>query len=405
MMPHARAFRSPPPVVGHTGGVTAGHWIAVVGGALIVGTVLASALRTVVLPQGGLTGITRFVFACADRIFTSAGNRRPLPRRLAPLYAPAALVSLPFAWCMLIAVGFAFVFWGLDVGSLGDAWVTSGSSLFTLGFARPEGVGLIWLTFVEATIGLGIVALLISYLPTLYTAYSAREQGVGMLSPITGSPPSPRQLLRRLDAANALAGAGIWGQAASWFVAMHQSHTAFPALSRFPPQDRERSWVATAGTVLDGAAIMISAVGHPLVDGPDEGDRRNELGALVLTLAHGSSALVEIAGAAGLPVENDPPTLLELVGGLSNTPPSISIDREEYDETLEWLVHAGVVAPLDDPDRAWEHFRQIRSSYDTALRGLAGLTHAPPAPWSTDRALVVGRPRFFSKRPVAMREP
>jgi hypothetical protein len=294
------------------------------------------------------------------------------------------------------------------VGSIGDAWVTSGSSLFTLGFARPDGTGLIWLTFVEATIGLGIVALLISYLPTLYTAYSAREQGVGMLSPITGSPPSSRQLLRRLDAANALAGTGIWGQTAGWFVAIHQSHTAFPALSRFPPQDETRSWVATAGTVLDGAALMIAAVGHPLVDGVDgvdERDRRNELGSLVLTLAHGSSALVEIAAAAGLPVDDDPPTLLELVGGLSKSPEPISIDRKEYDETVAWLVHAGVIAPVDDPDRAWEHFRQIRSSYDTALRGLAGLTHAPPAPWSTDRALLVGRPRFFSHRPVAMQEP
>ncbi len=167
--------------------------------------------------------------------------------------------------------------------------------------------------------------------------------------------------------------------------------------------------MATAGTVLDGAALMLAAVGHPLVDGVDgvdERDRRNELGPLVLTLAHGSPALVGIAAAAGLAVDDDPPTLLELVGGLKQVGPSRSpIDRKEYDETVAWLVHAGVIAPVDDADRAWEHFRQIRSSYDTALRGLAGLTHAPPAPWSTDRALLVGRPRFFSHRPVAMQEP
>jgi hypothetical protein len=37
-----------------------------------------------------------------------------------------------------------------------------------------------------------------------------------------------------------------------------------------------------------------------------------------------------------------------------------------------------------------------------ALRGLAGLTHAPTAPWTTDRALHVGRPPFFSHRPMTM---
>ena len=218
MMPDVRRRRPLP--VGHTGGVTAEHWVSVAAGSLLVAAVLVSALRTVVLPQGGLTGITRFVFAVANRLFTSKGTRRVMPRRLSGLYAPAALVSLPFAWCMLIAVGFAFIFWGLDVGSLNDAWVVSGSSLFTLGFARPDGTGLVWLTFVEATIGLGVVALLISFLPTLYTAYSAREQGVGMLAPLTGSPASATQLLWRLHAAQSLAGSGTWSTTSAWFVAV-----------------------------------------------------------------------------------------------------------------------------------------------------------------------------------------
>ena len=39
------------------------HILSVVVGTAIVATVLLSALQTVVLPKGGLTGITRFVFA------------------------------------------------------------------------------------------------------------------------------------------------------------------------------------------------------------------------------------------------------------------------------------------------------------------------------------------------------
>ena len=381
--------------------------MAVAAGSLLVAAVLVSALRTVVLPQGGLTGITRFVFAVANRLFTSMGTRRVMPRRLSGLYAPAALVSLPFAWCMLIAVGFAFIFWGLDVGSLNDAWVASGSSLFTLGFARPDGTGLVWLTFVEATIGLGVVALLISFLPTLYTAYSAREQGVGMLAPLTGSPASATQLLWRLHAAQSLAGSGTWSSTSAWFVAVEQSHIAFPALSQFPPQQEDRSWVATAGTVLDAAAIALSVAetdeGRPVAAAAVGGGERAQLGGLLMVLAHGSSAIVGIARAAGLAVD-DPPAIVDLVMGSDHDPRPISVERREYDEALEFLAGAGVIGAVD-ADRGWLRFARIRGSYDTALRGLAGLTHAPPAPWTTDRALIVGRPRFFSHKPVDTREP
>ena len=48
-----------------------------------------------------------------------------------------------------------FIFWGIKTGTLGHSFEISGSSLFTLGFAEPEGNARIWLTFVEATIGLG----------------------------------------------------------------------------------------------------------------------------------------------------------------------------------------------------------------------------------------------------------
>lgn len=396
MMPDVRPGRPAP--VGHTGGVTAEEWVAVAVGSLLAGAVLISALRTVVLPQGGLTGIARFMFALSDRLFTSPNPRRVLPRRLSGLYAPVALVSLPFAWSMLIAVGFALIFWGLGVGSISDAWITSGSSLFTLGFAKPEGGGPILLTFVEATIGLGIVALLISYLPTLYTAYSTREQGVGMLAPLTGQPPSATDLLWRLHAAQALHGPGIWAPTSAWFVAVDQSHSAFPALSRFPPQQPDQSWVVTAGTVLDAAAILLATAG----DGRGDDQEREALGPPVLVLAHGIPAIVRIAQAADLDVA-DPPALVDLVAFDADEVPEISVGRAEFDQSLAFLVEARVIEEID-AERAWRRYAWLRSGYDTAIRGLAGLSHAPEAPWTSDRALRVGRPHFFSHRPVAMRE-
>jgi hypothetical protein len=103
---------------------------------------------------------------------------------LRSLFAPVSLVSLPLVWMLLSTVAFTFVFWGVGGSSFSQAFTHSGSSLFTLGFSEPTGVGRIWLTFIEATIGLGLVALLIGYLPTIYTAYNEPEKGIHVLSPV-----------------------------------------------------------------------------------------------------------------------------------------------------------------------------------------------------------------------------
>ena len=106
---------------------------------------------------------------------------------------------------------------------------------------------------------------------------------------------------------------------------MDQSHSAFPALSRFPPQHEDQSWVATAGTVLDAAAIMLSI-------GRAERGRRDQaaLGPVVLVLAHGIPAMARIAQAAGLDVD-DPPPLVDLVLLDEGDLPSISVSRAEYE--------------------------------------------------------------------------
>jgi hypothetical protein len=53
------------------------------------------------------------------------------------------------------------------------------------------------IAFVEAGIGLVLVSLMISYLPTICGAFSRREALVGMLEVRAGLPPSPAELLTR----------------------------------------------------------------------------------------------------------------------------------------------------------------------------------------------------------------
>jgi hypothetical protein len=159
--------------------------------------------------------------------------------------------------------------------------------------------------------------------------------------------------------------------------------------------------VATSGAVLDAVSLLLSVAD---VEESQVGDHRADLGAVVLVLAHGSSAMARVARTAGLDVE-DPPTLVGLITGESEITGDIAVTREEFRSGLELLAQVGLITHgAIDEEVAWARFARFRASYDHPLRGLAGLTHAPPAPWTTDRALVVGRPRFFSRRPVDTRE-
>lgn len=54
------------------------------------------------------------------------------------------------------------------------------------------------LAFTEATVGLILVAMLISYLPTMYSAFSKRETAVSQLEVRAGSPPTAAELVWRM---------------------------------------------------------------------------------------------------------------------------------------------------------------------------------------------------------------
>lgn len=369
------------------------HTLSVAFGAAIVAAVLGSALKTVVLPQEGLPRLSQADFALVHRVLVRRWDDPTRQSSLRSLYAPVALVSLPMVWMILIAIGFSFVF--LGIGSLGwqRALEDSMSSLTTLGFSEPSGAARIVIAFVEATIGLGLVALLISYLPTIYSAYNGREKGINLMSPLAGTPPNVSDLLQTLHRTGGLDNQDFWRRQADWIVEAEQTHTAFPILTSFPEARRGLSWVASLGAVLDAAALVVSASETQL--GPVLADR--EKGPL-MALVYGIPAVDRIARAAAVPLP-PPASLPDIAAHLGQPPQPISIAREEY---LEVLATVGpVIGHVGGrEDEAWERFAWLRANYDQPLRALAGLTHAAPAPWTTDRPASVGRPRFLRRRPL-----
>jgi hypothetical protein len=387
------------PLLPRLSGVTLGggmlllHIVAIFIGVALVLSVLVSALETVVLPRHGFTRIARFVFAIADRVLVHRWRNERRREDLRALYAPVALVSLPLVWMLSVTVGFSFIFWAVSDDTAQRAFEISGSSLFTLGFAEPEGSARIWLTFVEATIGLGLVALLISYLPTIYAAHSGRERGISLLRPFAGTPPSPVDMLLNLHKSDSLDNPELWRTMVDWLLALDQTHSAFPALCYFPESDPIQSWVASVGAMVDGAALLLSAA-----DFNTDEHRIEEVRGPMLALAYGMPALARIGRGAGLPI--DPPVLpATLLARWAEPAPVVSIRREEYIDALDRLT--GLVAvPADQREACWQRFSWVRSGYDQALRGLASLTLATTAPWSTDRPATVGRPRLLGYRPI-----
>jgi hypothetical protein len=337
------------------------------GGAAVVALTFLSAVITVVVPRGLPVRLTRLVFRALRPFFERRGRFAKTYEardRAMALYAPLTLVSLPLVWLAVVLVGYTAMYVGLGVSSLGDAVRTSGSSLLTLGFVRPQGGGVTVVAFTEAALGLMLLALLITYLPSMYAAFSRREAFVALIAIRAGSPASAVELLERaarIDGLDDLEQT-LFVPAINWFIDLEETHTSLGALVFFRSPQPDRSWVTAAGVVLDAASLRAAALDLPRSPAAE------------LCVRAGYLALRTIADHYAIPYDNDP----------SPTDPT-SLARDEFDVALERLASAG--APLRaDRDKAWADFAGWRVNYDTVLLALAALTVAPYAPWSSDRS-------------------
>ncbi len=340
-------------------------------GLAVVLLTTGSALRTVVLPRGVPAKLGRIVFLGLRAAYALRMKRsRTYAARDAIMasFGPASLLVLLQIWLVLVFAGYAAMYVALGY-ALVPALRESGSSLLTLGFDRPADTASTLLAFTEALTGLVLLALLITYLPSLYSAFSRREARVTKLEVRAGSPPSGAELLWRVWTL----GRGdlldtLWETWEDFFVDIEETHTSFPALTFFRSPQPEHSWVTAAGAVLDGAALLASSV-----------EVERDLSA-ELSVRAGSLALRHINAYWGLDFPDDP-----------RPEDPISVTRQEYDAALERMAEGGV--PLrPDREAAWRSFAGWRVNYDAVLLNLASLTMAPEAPWSSGRPASSVRP-------------
>lgn len=327
---------------------------------------IVAAVVTVVVPRGTPVFLTRLVFVLTRIPFHGrARHMTDLRRRDAVLaaFGPTGLLMLPIAWLLLIITGCMCIDWALGAPSFRRAFGESGSSLFTLGIIPPSSLPQMVVTFVEAGLGLGLVALLIAYLPSIYNSYSRRELMVTALETQAGSPPNAVEMIERLARIHGLGDTtGFWLDWARWFADIEETHISTPTLVYFRSPQPERSWITAAGAVLDGASLMVSAI-----------DQERQPQA-ELCIRAGYVSLRRISDFYSLPYDPDP-----------RPDDPIAIERSEFEAAYERLASAG--APMKpDRDEAWRSFAGWRVNYEAVLLGLASLTLAPYAPWSSDRS-------------------
>ncbi|HEY3341444.1 MAG TPA: hypothetical protein VGK81_05475, partial [Anaerolineae bacterium] len=332
---------------------------------------LRSAIRTFILPRGASDPLTTIVFKFIRRLFNlrlrglSTYSERD---SVMALYAPISLLALPPAWLACVCAGYTLIYRAIGASTWREAFFVSGSSLLTLGNMPLTSVAESIISFSEATLGLILVTILISYLPTMYSAFSRREAAVNLLDVRAGSPPSAVEMLARYHRIHGFAELGeVWRTWETWFADIEETHTSLAALAFFRSPQPDRSWITAAGAVLDAASLVDSTVDLP----------RDPLSNLCLRA--GYLALRRIADFFLIPYNPNP-----------TADDGISVSREEYDAACAQLIAQGITLK-PDRDKAWRDFVGWRVNYDTVLLALAALTMAPYAPWSSDRSLRMQR--------------
>ena len=334
-------------------------------GAGLVWSAMSSAIRTMVVPRAQSSAIAQATFGLVRGVLRArlgpSAEYAKLDRVMA-LYAPLSLMALPAVWLLVVLSGYTGMYWALGGRTLRTAFTLSGSSLLTLGFSSAGDLPSLVLAFTEAGVGLGLLALLISYLPTMYATFNRRELAVALLEVRADTPPSGTNMIVRYHRIGWHGGlTAVWKDWEMWFADVAETHTSQPSLNFFRSPDPRHSWVTAAGAVLDAASLVASTV-----DGPRDPEAQ-------LCVRAGYVALRSIADYFKIDYDSDP-----------SPDDPISISRQEYDEACQRLREVGVQLKRDR-DQAWRDFAGWRVNYDEVLVALAALTMAPPAPWSSDR--------------------
>jgi voltage-gated potassium channel Kch len=182
---------------------------------------------------------------------------------------PLSLLALIVFWAVLFVFGFGLLLWGLALPlnapektiSFFTYLYLSGTTFFTLGLGDitpVPGVARL-LVVIEVALGFGFLALVISYVPIIYQAFSRRELRISLLDARAGSPATAVELLRRNHARNNVEELRLllrdWEE---WCADILESHLSYPVLAFYRSQHEQQSWVGALTVILDTCALILT---------------------------------------------------------------------------------------------------------------------------------------------------
>jgi len=250
--------------------------VAVIFGIVLILLVALDAFETIVLPRRVTRRLrlARLFYRAVQVVWKSlvhlvrAGARRDA---LLGYMGPLSLLALLVFWAVLFVCGFGLLLWGLALPlnapdktiSFTTYLYLSGTTFFTLGLGdvTPLPGAARLLVVIEVALGFIFLALVISYVPIIYQAFSRRELRISLLDARAGSPPTAAELLRRNHAGRSVEELRMllhdWEV---WCADILESHLSYPILAFYRSQHEQQSWVEALTVILDTCALMLTGI-------------------------------------------------------------------------------------------------------------------------------------------------
>ncbi len=334
------------------------RYLTTIAGIFLLVVILWDGFETIILPRR-VTRRIRFARLFFRYTWLSvravAGRIRPGKRREAILsvYGPLSLLLLFVFWAAGLILGFGLLHWAAGSAEVSfreptTFWTDlymSGTTFFTLGLGdiTPHTRAARLITVLESGTGFGFLAIVISYLPVLYGAFSRREATISLLDARAGSPPTAAELLRRHVKGQNLDSLGRFLRDWEvWSAELMESHLSFPVLCYFRSQHDNQSWLAALSAILDTCALLISCSESALQWQAQ------------LTFAISRHALVDLAQ-----VMNIPPT----------QPVSERVSENDLEQLRQLLVSAHT--PVCGSAAAQQKLRDLRRMYEPYIAGFS----------------------------------
>jgi Ion channel len=346
-----------------------GHFLVAALGPVLIVIVLWDVFEAIVLPRRVTRKVrlTRIFYRTtwgpwsAIARLTKRSKRREM---FLGFYGPLSILMLLTIWAVGLVVGFAMIQWGAGskISSLGDGagfatdLYMSGTTLFTLGLGDVVPIGALprAVTVVEASMGLGLLAIVIGYLPVLYQAFSRREAHIAMLDARAGTPPTAVELLRRHREGQSMNSLDqLLNDWERWSADLLETHLSYPVLCFFRSQHDNQSWLAALSTVLDTCSLVMVGI-----DGVPKWQAQ-------LTFKLARHAIVDLAQ-------------------IFNTSPlKDGIDRlssEELAHMRSALQQSGIALQSEPADD--KSLTDLRAMYEPYIKVLSEYLMMPLPPWS-----------------------